>query len=168
MAHVDDVHVLPDPTAHELLRATLERANKVSNLARAEALRHKVFAGRELREVVKDVVEQHKLPETFVTPITERVEQSLGRRAGKQPKFSTYQSLTLPAGAFKWSSDGKVALPTAKGRRTIAVRVDTARGGLRPPLEGRPAMIVYRNGEFDLLAADVDRSEHDDDDEDYE
>jgi hypothetical protein len=87
MAHVDDVHVLNDPTAHELLRATLERANKVSNLARAEALRRNVFAGRDLRELVKGVVEQHKLPETFVTPITERVEQSLGRRAGKQPKF---------------------------------------------------------------------------------
>jgi hypothetical protein len=29
-------------------------------------------------------------------------------------------------------------------------------------------MIVYRNGEFDLLAADVDRSEHDEDDEEYE
>ncbi len=165
MAHVDDVHVLPDPGTHELLRATLERANKVSNLACAEALRHNVFSGRDLRELVKDVVEQHKLPETFVTPITERVEQSLERRAGKQPKFSTYQSLTLPARAFKWSSDGKVALPTAKGRRTIAVRVDTARGGLRPPLEGRPAMIVYRNGQFDLLAADVDRTVYDDDDD---
>ena len=165
MAHVDDVHVLPDPATHELLRATLERANKVSNLARAEALRQNVFVGRELREVVKDVVEKNKLPDTFVTPITERVEQSLARRAGKQPKFSTYQSLTRPAGAFKWSSDGKVALPTAKGRRTIAVRVDTARGGLRPPLEGRPTMIVYRNGEFDLWAADVDRSPDDEDDE---
>jgi len=166
MAPVDDVHILPDPTTYELLRATLERANKVSNLARAEALRRNVFAGRELRELVKDVVEKNKLPEAFVTPITDRVEISLERRAGKQPKFSTYQSLTLPAGAFKWSSDGKVALPTAKGRRTIAVRVDTARGGLRPPLEGRPAMIVFRNGQFDLLAADVDRS-LDEDDDDY-
>jgi len=165
MADVDDVHILPDPATYELLRATLERANKVSNLARAEALRQTVFAGRELRELVKDVVEKHKLPETFVTPITDRVEQSLRHRAGKQPKFSTYQSLTFPAGAFKWSSDGKVALPTAKGRRTIAVRVDTARGGLHPPLEGRPAMIVFRNGEFDLWAADVDRNPEDDDDE---
>ncbi len=165
MADIDDVHVLPDPQTHELLRATLERANKVSNLARAAALQHSAFSGRELRELVKEVVDAHKLPETFVTPITERVELSLERRAGKQPKFSTYQSLTLPPGAFKWSSDGKVALPTAKGRRTIAVRVDTARGGLRPPLEGRPTMIVFRNGEFDLLAADVDRSGDDEDDE---
>src|SRR4051812_13697339 len=163
MPQVDDVHILADAATYELLRTTLERANKVSNLARAEALRQNVFAGRDLREVVKEVVEKHKLPDTFVTPITDRVEQSLRHRAGKQPKFSTYQSLTLPAGAFKWSSDGKVALPTAKGRRTIAVRVDTARGGLRPPLEGRPAMIVFRNGEFDLWAADVDRSPDDDD-----
>ena len=111
-------------------------------------------------------MEKNKLHEAFVTPITERVEQSLERRAGKQPKFSTYQSLTLPTGRVKWSSDGKVALPTAKGRRTIAVRVDTARGGLRPPLEGRPTMIVFRNGQFDLLAADVDRNVYDDEDED--
>ena len=162
MADVDDVVVLPDPDTHELLRATLERANKVSNLARAAALQRSVFAGRDLREVVKEVVEQHKLPDTFVTPITDRVEHSLLRRAGKQPKFSTYQALTFPPNAFKWSSDGKVAVPTAKGRRTIAVRVDTARGGLRPPLEGRPTMLVFRNGDFELLAADVDRTPDDD------
>jgi len=74
-------------------------------------------------------------------------------------KFSTYQSLTLPASAFKWSSDGRVALPTAKGRRTIRVRVDMTRGGLRPPLEGRPTSLVYSNGQFALWAADVDRRE---------
>ena len=50
----------------------------------------------------------------------------------------------------------------------ITVRVDTARGGLRPPLEGRPAMIVYRNGQFDLLAADVDRNVYYDDEDDEE
>ena len=48
------------------------------------------------------------------------------------------------------------------GRRTIAVRVDRSPGELRPPLAGRPAAIVYRNGEFELWAADVDRSDDDD------
>ena len=51
---------------------------------------------------------------------------------------------------------------TASGRRTIAVRVDRSRGDLRPPLAGRPVMLVYRNGEFELLAADVIRYQEDD------
>jgi hypothetical protein len=51
---------------------------------------------------------------------------------------------------------------TAAGRRTISVRVDMSRGDLRPPLAGRPAMLTFRNGEFELLAADVDRSPDDD------
>lgn len=165
MATVDEVEVLPDPESHQLLTTTLERVNKASNQARAAALQANALAGRELREVVKGVVEQAKLPDTFITPITDRVATSLVRRAGKQPKFSSFQSLTLPPGACKWSSDGKVTLPTARGRRTIRVRVDTARGGLRPPLEGRPTMLVYRNGEFQLWAADVDRSGGGDDDD---
>jgi hypothetical protein len=161
MTGVDEVEVLPDPELHQLLATTLERVNKASNLARAAALQRNVFQGKDLRELVKQVVEDAKLPDTFVTPITDRVELSLERRAGKQPKFSTYQALTFPPNALKWTADGKVAMPTAKGRRTIRVRVDTARGGLRPPLEGRPASLVYRNGEFELQAADVDRSNDD-------
>jgi hypothetical protein len=161
MVTVDEVEVLPDPDTHQLLATTLERVNKASNQARAAALQANVHGGRELRELVKGVTDAAKLPDALVTPITDRVEASLQRR-GKQTKFSTFQSLTFPAGALKWSSDGKVAMPTAKGRRTVRVRVDTSRGGLRPPLEGRPAMLVYRNGEFQLWAADVDRSGDDD------
>ena len=50
---------------------------------------------------------------------------------------------------------------TSAGRRTIAVRVDKSRGDLRPPLSGRPVMLVFRNGEFELLAADVSRDPED-------
>ncbi len=158
MAEIDEVQILPDPDTHQLLTSTLERVNRASNLARATAMQRDAFFGKELREVVKEVAEQQKLPDPFITPITERVAASLTRRAGKQPKFSSLQSLTFPAGAFKWSSDGKVAMPTAKGKRTIRVRVDTSRGGLRPPLEGRPAMLVLRNSEFYLSAADIERA----------
>ena len=94
--------------------------------------------------------------------MTERVELSLQRRAGKQPKFSTFQSLTLPPSALKWNTSDRVTMLTASGRRTIAVRVDKSRGDLRPPLSGRPVMLVYRNGEFELLAADVNRDPDDD------
>src|SRR4051794_28972179 len=121
MATVDEVEVLPDPETHQLLATTLERVNKASNQARAVALEAKVFSGRELRELVKGVVDAAKPPDSLVTATTDRVELSLTRRSGKQPKFSNYQALTLPAGAFKWSSDGKVAMPTAKGRRTIRI-----------------------------------------------
>lgn len=155
---VDEVYLLPDPDQHKLLAATLERVNRASNAARAAALSQNVFAGADLRAIVKDETGRAKLPEGFVTPILERVQASLQRRAGKQPKFSTYQSLTMPAGAFKWATSDRVAILTASGRRTIAVRVDRSRGDLRPPLDGRPASIVFRNGEFELHAADVDRT----------
>lgn len=157
---VDEVRVLPDDTSHELLSNTLERVNRVSNLVRAEALQRNAFAGNDLREIVKVQVEKGKLPDGFVTPIAQRVQASLERRAGKQPKFSTFQSLTLPASAYKWG-EGKVTMLTARGKRTIGVRVDLARGGLRHPLEGRPVSIVFRNGDFDLCAADVDRTPDD-------
>jgi hypothetical protein len=158
---VDEVRVLPDDTSRELLTNTLERVNRVSNLARSEALQRNSFSGADLREVVKAQVEKGKLPDAFVTPITQRVQASLERRAGKQPKFSTFQSFTLPPSAYKWG-EGKVTMLTARGKRTIAVRVDLTQGGLRHPLDGRPVTIVFRNGEFDLCAADVER--HSDDD----
>jgi hypothetical protein len=157
MAAVDEVQLLPDPEQHKLLAATLERVNRASNAARAAALQHNVFEGPALRELVKKEIERAKLPDGFVRPVADRVEASLRRRAGKQPKFSTYQSLTLPASAFKWAASDRVTMLTAAGRRTVAVRVDKSRGDLRPPLSARPAMLVFRNGEFDLLAADVVR-----------
>ncbi|GIU86358.1 MAG: hypothetical protein KatS3mg009_0873 [Acidimicrobiia bacterium] len=157
MARVDEVRLLPDPEQHDLLAATLERVNRASNAARAAALQRQVFAGPALREIVKAEVEKAKLPDGFVRPITERVAAALQRRAGKQQRFSTYQSLTLPASAFKWTTSDRVTMLTASGRRTVAVRVDKHRGDLRPPLAGRPASLVYRNGEFELVAADVER-----------
>jgi hypothetical protein len=154
---INEVQILPDPGQHDLLVATLERVNLVSNAVRAAALALPGGPeGSELRDIASVEIERAKLPGGFHTPIVERVQAALDRRL---KKFSTYQSLTLPASAFKWSSDGRVALPTAKGRRTIRVRIDMTRGGLRPPLEGRPTSLVYRNGEFQLWAADVDRSE---------
>ena len=110
-----------------------------------------------MRELVREEVERAKLPDGFVRPITDRVEASLRRRAGKQPKFSTYQSLTMPASALQVGRVGPRHDLTAGGRRTISVRVDRSRGDLRPPLSGRPASIVFRNGEFELHAADVVR-----------
>jgi hypothetical protein len=161
MAPVDEVQLLPDPEQHALLKATLERVNRASNAARATALQQQTFAGAGLRDVVKDELGRAKLPDGFVRPVVERVEASLRRRAGKQPKFSTYQGLTLAPAALKWGGSDRVTMPTAGGRRTIAVRVDRSRGDLRPPLSGRPATLVYRNGEFELLAADVDRTADD-------
>ena len=162
MTPLDDVQLLPDPEQHTLLSATLERVNRASNAARAAALQAQAFEGVRLREIVRAEVEKGKLPEGYVRPILDRVAASLQRRAGKQPKFSTYQSLTLPASAFKWAASDRVTMLTAAGRRTIAVRVDKSRGDLRPPLSGRPASLVFRNGEFELLAADVERHRDDD------
>lgn len=152
MPPVDEVRLLPDPEQHTLLAATLERVNRASNAARAAAPPRPDRAT--LRAIVKAEVDRVKLPETFVSPIAERVEAALGRR-GKQQKFTTYQSLTLAASTVRWPGADRVTLPTAAGRRTIPVRVDMARGSLRPPLQGRPVRLVFRNGEFDLAADDV-------------
>ena len=159
---IDEVELLPDPDQQKVLTATLQRVNRVSNAARATAFARNVFAGVPLREIVKEEAEKAKLPDGFVRAITERVQLALKRRSGKQSKFSTYQSLALPATAFKWApAADRVTFLTASGRRTIAVRVDKSRGDLRPPLAGRPTAIVYRNGDFELWATDVDRSEDD-------
>ncbi len=159
---VDEVELLPDAEQHKLLGATLERVNRASNAARAAGLQKNVFSGAPLRELVKEEVERVKLPDGFIRPITDRVAASLRRRAGKQPKFSNFQALAMPASAFKWApAADRVTMLTAAGRRTIAVRVDRSRGELRPPLAGRPTALVYRNGEFELWATDVDRTEDD-------
>jgi hypothetical protein len=161
MATVDEVELLPDAEQHKLLSATLERVNRASNAARAAGLQANAFSGAPLRELVKEEIERAKLPDGFVTPVMERVERSLQRRAGKQQKFSTFQALTMPPSAFKWNTSDRVTMLTASGRRTIKVRVDMSRGDLRPPLAGRPVMLLFRNGEFELWAADVVRDPDD-------
>src|SRR2546429_644638 len=108
MAAVDEVALLPDADQHKLLSATLERVNRASNAARAAALQANAFGGAGLRDIVKAEIERAKLPEGFVRPVTDRVERSLQRRAGKQQKFSTFQSLTLPPSALKWNTSDRV------------------------------------------------------------
>jgi hypothetical protein len=162
MATIDEVELLPDADQHKLLVATLERVNRASNSARAAALQGNVFDGPALREIVKAEVERAKLPDLLVRPVSDRVEESLRRRAGKQQRFSQYQALALPASAFKWGGSDRVTMLTASGRRTISVRVDRGRGDLRPPLASRPAALVFRNGEFELWATDVERKSEDD------
>jgi len=161
VASADEVELLPDAEQHKLLSATLERVNRTSNAARAAALQANAFSGAALRAIVKEEIERAKLPEGFVKPVTDRVELSLQRRAGKQQKFSTFQSLNLPPSAFKWNTSDRVNMLTASGRRTIAVRVDKSRGDLRPPLAGRPVMLVFRNQEFELMATDIERDPDD-------
>jgi hypothetical protein len=163
MASADEARLIPDADQRKVLAATLERVNRASNAARATALQRNTVAGTGLREIVKEEIEKSKLPEAFVTPVAQRVEAALKRRAGKLAKFSSYQSLTLPASAYKWApAADRVTMLTATGRRTIPVRVDRSRGDLRPPLQGRPTTLVFRNNEFELHAADVERVTDDD------
>jgi hypothetical protein len=148
MAAPVSVRLLPDPDQHDLLAATLERVNKASNLARTRALEQGVSARGALRTVVKEELDRFKLPAAFVAPAVQRVEASLTRQ-----KFGAYQSLVLPPASVKWPASDRVTLPTAAGKRTVRVYMDPTRGGLRPPLEGRPAALVFRNGEFELVEA---------------
>ena len=66
----------------------------------------------------------------------------------------------IDAGLADKLDDGQ-ARAVSVGRRTIAVRVDKSRGDLRPPLAGRPVMLLLRNGEFELWAADIERDPDD-------
>ena len=79
----------------------------------------------------------------------------VANRASSAASFSEYQSLVFPASSLRWPSSDRVVMPTAAGRRTVRAYVEPGgHGGLRPPLEGLDAALVYRNGEFDLVAAD--------------
>jgi hypothetical protein len=146
------IRLLPDPDQRKALAATLERVNRTSNAVRAAAAEARAADAKSVRPLAQAATEQSKLPAAFNRPITDRVVAALGKRGSQ--KFSTYQSLTLPAGALKWPSTDRVTVPTAQGKRTIPVRVDRSRGDLRAPLAGRAVTIVYANGEFDLVAAD--------------
>ncbi|MGZ4675769.1 MAG: hypothetical protein ACXVJ7_16150 [Acidimicrobiia bacterium] len=140
--------LIPDPDVHDLLTRTLERVNKACNGARTRALEARASAKSEVRTLVKEELDRFKLPVTFSTACTDRVLASLNKQ-----KFGTYQSLVLPAAAVKWPATDRVTLPTASGKRTIRVYIPPGRGSLRPPLDGKPTALVYRNGEFELMDA---------------
>jgi hypothetical protein len=151
---VRPVRLLPDPEQHQVLLSTLQRVNRASNAARTAALEKGATAGNPLREVVREALEQFKL-EGFSTPVFRRVSASISGPPGRRQRFSENQSLVFPASSLKWPSSDRVVMPTAAGRRTVRVYVDpSGHGGLRPPLEGVDAALVFRNGQFELVAAD--------------
>ena len=59
---------------------------------------------------------------------------------------------------MKWPASDRVNLPTASGKRTVRVYLEPGRGSLRPPLEGKPTALVFRNGEFELVDAPSSRA----------
>jgi hypothetical protein len=153
MSPVRPVRLLPDPEQHELLLSTLQRVNRASNAARTTALERGATSGNDLREVVREALDKFKLP-GFATPVFRRVQASITGPPGRRQRFSENQSVVLPASSLKWPSSDRVVIPTASGRRTVRVYVDpSGHGGLRPPLEGVDASLVFRNGQFELVAA---------------
>ena len=136
--------LLPDPDVHDLLARTLERVNKACNGARTRALAER----RNSKTLVKEELDKFKLPITFSNAATDRVLASLTKQ-----KFGTYQALVLPPTAVKWPASDRVTLPTASGKRTVKVYLDPGKGNLRPPLDGKAAALVFRNGEFELVDA---------------
>lgn len=148
MAAPISFRLLPDPEVFDDLKRTLERVNKASNAARTRILAGKVTGKAELKSIVKEEMDKFKLPATLSTAASERVSASLTKQ-----KFGAYQSLVFPPASVKWPSSDRVNLPTAGGKRTIRVYVAPGRGSLRPPLEGKPTALVFRNGEFELVDA---------------
>ena len=143
--------LLPDPDVHDLLSRTLERVNKACNAARARILEGRITGKADIRSIVKAEMDKFKLPATLSAAATDRVTLSLTRQ-----KFGANQSLVLPPASVKWPSSDRVNLPTAGGKRTIRVYIEPGRGSLRPPLDGKPTALVFRNGEFELTDATVD------------
>lgn len=138
--------LIPDPDVHDLLARTLERVNKACNGARTQALAQRKTKKAEVRDLVKAELDKFKLPVAFSTASTDRVLASLNKQ-----KFGTYQSLVLPPSAVKWPATDRVTLPTASGKRTIRVYLAPDQGYLRPPLDGKPVALVFRNGEFEIM-----------------
>lgn len=140
--------LIPDGDQHELLAATLERLNKACNAARTRAIEQGVRGGNDLRAIVREELARFKMPAAYSAPSVARVAASLTKQ-----KFGTYQSVTLPPTAVKWSGTDRVSLPTVAGRRTVRVYVERSQGALRHPLDGHPTSLVFRNGEFELVDA---------------
>ena len=140
--------LLPDPDVHDLLARTLERVNKACNGARTRALAERRTGKAEVKTLVKEELDKFKLPVAF----SNAADRSRAREPHQQ-KFGTYQSLVLPPSAVKWPASDRVTLPTASGKRTVKVYLDPGRGSLRPPLDGKSAALVYRNGDFELVDA---------------
>ena len=154
MAATPSFRLLPEPDVHDVLQRTLERVNKASNAARTRILERKVTGKADRKAIVKEEMERFKLPASLSAAATDRVVLSLTKQ-----KFGTYQSLVLPPSAVKWPASDRVNLPTANGRRTVRVYVEPGRGSLRPPLEGKAAALVFRNGEFELVDASAPPAE---------
>lgn len=152
MARDETAQLLPDAEQHELLGATLQRVNKACNAALVAAVEQGARRAVEIRPLVKVEVERVGLPAVFVTPAVERVTRAVGSVVGRKQRFSSFQSLVLAPVTVKWPATDRVVLPTHAGKRTVRVRMDPSRGGLRPPLEGKAVALVFRNGEFELVA----------------
>ena len=142
------LRLLPEPDVHDVLSRTLERVNKACNAARTRILEGRIDGKADRKSIVKEEMDKFKLPATLSAAAADRVILSLTRQ-----KFGAYQSIVFPPASVKWPASDRVNLPTASGKRTIRVYNDPGRGSLRPPLEGKPAALVFRNGEFELVDA---------------
>jgi len=142
------LRLLPEPDVHDVLSRTLERVNKACNAARTRILEGRIDGKADRKSIVKEEMDKFKLPATLSAACADRVILSLTRQ-----KFGAYQSIVFPPASVKWPASDRVNLPTASGKRTIRVYNDPGRGSLRPPLEGKPCALVFRNGEFELVDA---------------
>ncbi len=146
----------------ELLDETLRRVNLASDAAAKDAFAKGVRQGKpldEFREACTAAAAQFSLASPFPTVILERVREQMQVTPNAPPRFRKNQGIPFAPAHLKWTAADKVSLPTWKGRRTITMHYDPRRGAvpLRSPLEGRPVLLIERNGVFTLEATDVDR-----------
>jgi hypothetical protein len=150
----------PNPDQDDLLRATLERVNRASDMIGKAAFAGGVRPGskliEELRAYAGPVIEKFGLASPYPSLIVSRVADEMRAAPNKPPRFRDRQSIGFTAAQLKWAGPDKVGFPTWKGKRNLRVALDS-KGPvpLRAPLEGHAVALVERNGKLYLDATDL-------------
>jgi len=149
-----EIELLPADDQTSALASTLASVNAFANTLIAE------FEGKygtsSLKELKAYAREQSKLPPVLTSEAVRKAHDALVLVAKKKARYTPRQAINFPAGKVVWKSGpGKVALPTAKGTRSVPVRQPAGGwGGVGFPLDGHEVQLVERAGRYFLATLD--------------
>lgn len=147
-----EIELLPVDEQESALGSTLSGVNHLANalIARFEG-KYGTSSLKDLRAAAR---EQSKLPPVLTAEAVRKAHDALILVAKKKTRYTARQAVNYPEGKVVWKS-GKVAMPTAKGNRSIPVRQPPGGwGGVGFPLDGRAVQLVERAGRYFLIPAD--------------
>ncbi|MFZ4585122.1 MAG: hypothetical protein ACOYNI_07815 [Acidimicrobiia bacterium] len=149
-----EIELLPADDQESALNSTLAGVNNFANVLIAE------FEGKygtsSLKELKSYAREHTKLPPVLTAEAVRKAHDALILVAKKKARYTPRQAINFPEGKIAWKSGpGKVAMPTAKGNRSIPVRQPAGGwGGTGFPLDGHPVQLVERAGRYFLVSLD--------------